>query len=208
LITQFGRACKELDIEIICANTPQAKGRVERQNQTQQDRLVKELRLAGISTIDEANRFLDEGYWEKNNLKFAIEPASSDDVHRKLLQEHNLNRILCLKEQRTLSKNLELQYENKIYQIVPNIPSWSLRKARVTIIIGLEKEMSIEYKGKDLSFRSICEQEVKGQEVDSKRIDNFLKTKKAVKVSIHHPWSQEGRAIAKINDFKRNAGCI
>ena len=94
LITQFGRACKELDIEPICANSPQAKGRVEKNNQTQQDRLVKELRLAGINTIDEANQFLDSTYWNKFNEQFAVPPASANNAYRPLLEEHDLKKIV------------------------------------------------------------------------------------------------------------------
>lgn len=202
LITQFGRACKELDIETICANSPQAKGRVERNNQTQQDRLVKELRLAKICTMDEANRFLDDVYWNVYNDKFAISPESSKDAHRELLQEHELKRILSYKKQGTLSKNLEVQCDNVIYQIVSEKPSWRLRKAKVTITKGMDGEVFIEYKGRNLPYKIYSGQEVCGKEVDSKEIDTFFHEKKTQKVAYNHPWNQQGRAVAKMKQYK------
>jgi hypothetical protein len=116
-LTQFGRALKELDIELICANSPQAKGRVERINRTLQDRLVKELRIRNINTIEKANRFLKETYLEEFNRKFAITPASKENAHRKVGKEIDLSEIFCEKHQRKVSKNFELQFENIVYQI-------------------------------------------------------------------------------------------
>ena len=94
--TQFGRAARELGIEIICAHSPQAKGRVERSNQTLQDRLVKEMRLLGISDIEAANAYLPE-FWQKHNSKFAVEPKSNTDAHVKLIGDENLDLIFCYK---------------------------------------------------------------------------------------------------------------
>jgi hypothetical protein len=202
LITQFGRACKELEIEPICASSPQAKGRVERNNKTQQDRLVKELRLEGINTIEGANKYLDKVYWNKYNNQFAVSPESSKDAHRKLLPEHNLKKILSSKKQGTLSKNLEVQCDNVIYQIVQKNPSRCLQRAKVTIIKTIEGEIYIEHNGKNLPFKVFSQQEFSGKIVDSKKIDTFFKEKKKIKVSFSHPWSKEGRARAKMNQYK------
>lgn len=202
LITQFGRACKELDIELICAHSPQAKGRVERNNQTQQDRLVKELRLAGINTIDAANEYLDEVYWDKFNRQFAVPPESLENAHRELLPEQDLEKILSHKKQGTLSINLEVQCDNVIYQIVQQTPSWRLRKAKVTIIKTLDGDVYIEHNGKNLPFKVISQQEICGKVVDAKKIDTFFKEKKARKVPFDHPWHKEGRALAKIKAYK------
>lgn len=201
LITQFGRACKELGIDIICAHSPQAKGRVERNNQTQQNRLVKELRLAGINTIDEANKFLDNVYWDTYNDKFAVPPESPMDAHRELLQEHELKKILSHKKQGTLSKNLEVQCDNVIYQIVLENPSWKLRKAKVTIIKGIDEEVYIEHNGKNLPFKILSRQEICGKTVDSKEIDTFFKEKKTRKVPYDHPWNKQGWATAKMKQY-------
>jgi len=202
LITQFGRACKELEIEPICANSPQAKGRVERNNQTQQDRLVKELRLEGINTIDEANEYLDNLYWEKFNNQFAVSPESSKNAHRELLPEHDLKKILSDKQQGTLSKNLEVQFDNVIYQIVQETPSRYLQRAKITIIKTLDGEVYIEYNGKNLPFKVFSQQEISGKIIDSKKIDTFFKEKKTTKVSFRHPWNKEGRARAKMNQYQ------
>jgi transposase len=120
-LTQFGRALKELGIRLMCANSPQAKGRVERMNQTLQDRLVKEMRLVGINDIHRANEFLLT-FWDPFNEKFSIPPRNPVSAHRPLLPEHRLERILCKKENRKISKNLEIQYNNVIYQITLDKP--------------------------------------------------------------------------------------
>jgi transposase len=115
-MTQFGRAMKELDIEIICANTPQAKGRVERVIQVMQDRLVKEMRLRDISNIETANAYASE-FMADYNARFAVHPRSSHDAHRALGLKEDLEQVFTLQKHRTLSKNLTLQYKNVIYQI-------------------------------------------------------------------------------------------
>jgi len=95
-LTQFTRAMKELDIEVVCAHSPQAKGRVERSFQTHQDRLVKELRLAGVSAIPEGNRFLREVYFPRHNARFAVPPAAPGNAHRPILPSHRLQEILSI----------------------------------------------------------------------------------------------------------------
>ena len=98
-MTQFGRALNELNIEILCANSSQAKGRVERANKTLQDRLVKELRLAGISNMEDGNAYLD-GFVERFNTKFAKAPAKSDNLHRAMNIEPNiLSEVFCFQDQ-------------------------------------------------------------------------------------------------------------
>src|SRR6185295_11533963 len=144
-ITQFGRAMSELDIKIICANTPQAKGRVERANQTLQDRLIKEMRLRGISSIEEANQYVGE-FIEKFNEKFAVVAKSTADAHRALVASEKLERILMLKESRVLSKNLSISYNRVIYQIVSKRPRYALRYQRVWVCEDRHGEIKIEYK--------------------------------------------------------------
>lgn len=118
--TQFGRAMRQLDVEIICANTPEAKGRVERANQTLQDRLIKEMRLRGICDIESANAYLPI-YIKEHNARFAVEPLNSENVHRIELPEPQvLDLIFSFQEDRKLTKNLELSYNNMIYQIKTN----------------------------------------------------------------------------------------
>lgn len=112
-MTQFGRALAELNIEILCANSSQAKGRVERANRTLQDRLVKELRLAGISKMDEGNAFL-LGFTERFNSKFAKAPAKPNDLHRALnIEPDRLSEVFCLRDKRHVTKDLMLKYDRK-----------------------------------------------------------------------------------------------
>ncbi|MDP1723122.1 MAG: ISNCY family transposase, partial [Alphaproteobacteria bacterium] len=115
--TQFHSSLRNLDIELICARSSQAKGRVERANQTLQDRLIKEMRLAKINTMEEGNAYLSE-FIIKYNQKFAIEPIQSEDAHRPLYQDAaKLRQILSQQSTRKLSKNLEISHNRLIYQI-------------------------------------------------------------------------------------------
>ncbi|RED10623.1 ISNCY family transposase [Pontivivens insulae] len=119
-MTQFGRAMAELNIEILCANSSQAKGRVERANRTLQDRLVKELRLAGISDIEAANAFLP-AFMARFNAKFAKAPARSDNLHRAMnVEPGRLEDVLCLRDKRYVGKDLTLTYERKRIRIEVN----------------------------------------------------------------------------------------
>jgi len=113
-ITQFERAMKELNIDVIHANSPQAKGRVARSNKTHQDRLVKELRLANICTIESANKFLQDFYIKQHNLKFAIQPADTTDVHRSI-KDVDLGNILCIKEERILTNDFTIKRPSTNY---------------------------------------------------------------------------------------------
>lgn len=112
-MTQFGRALAELNIEILCAHSSQAKGRVERANRTLQDRLVKELRMAGISDLEAGNAFLP-GFMVRFNARFAVVPARPDDRHRPLnMAPERLRAILCRREQRYVGQQLALSYDRQ-----------------------------------------------------------------------------------------------
>jgi len=190
-LTQFGRAAKELGIQIICANTPQAKGRVERVNKTLQDRLVKELRLRKISTIEEANSYLPT-FIEDFNKHFS-KPAKTPINAHKSIDGYDLDRIFTLKETRHLSKNLTLQYKNTIYQIKTSRSSYTLRKAHVTILEYESGKIEIEYKGEKLDFSAYHEQEHQGKEVSSKLLNEEMDklTKKKWKPARNHPWKRQ-----------------
>lgn len=196
-LTQFGRALKELDIELICANSPQAKGRVERVNQTLQDRLVKELRIRNINTIEEANRFLEEVYLEEFNQKFAVTPISKENAHRKVDKEIDLSEIFCEKHHRKVSKNFEIQFENVVYQIKLQKPFNGLIRATVTVLKKLDGSITVKYKDKTLPVVEYFKQPHNGDIVDAKMVEQFLKESKHTEVSRYHPWMQEGNAEAR-----------
>jgi transposase len=189
-ITQFGRAMQALDIQILCANTPQAKGRVERANQTLQDRLVKELRLAGISDATTANAYL-ETFRLDFNQRFAVVPRSAHDAHRPLLAKDDLALILSHQETRILTKNLTLQYYQVFYQIQTDRPCYALNKATVTVCQSASGEVRILYHGKPLAYTLFQKQARQAVEVNSKTIDAELQhLEKAHKPPANHPWRQ------------------
>lgn len=191
-LTQFGRAMQELDIQIICANTPQAKGRIERANQTLQDRLVKELRLQGISDIDRANAYLPE-FREDFNRRFAVQPHSNHDAHRPLLPTENLALILTHQETRTLSKNLTVQANQIIYQIQSDRPGYALRNAQVTVCENAQGEIAILYQNKPLAYTIFHKPTRQAEVVDTKTLDRQIKTPKPP--APDHPWRTYGHHL-------------
>jgi len=192
-MTQFGRAMKELDIEIICANSPQAKGRVERAIQILQNRLVKEMRLRDISSIAAANEYATE-FIEDYNARFAVQPRSLHDVHRSLLPNDDLERVFTLQEHRILSKNLTLQYKKVIYQIQTSRPSYAMRKAPVIVCENHQGQIDILYKSQSLDYTIYQEQHRQAEVVSSKSIDDKLK--KSHKPAKDHPWRRYGHRIS------------
>jgi len=151
--TQFTRALRTLDIEPIHAGTPQAKGRVERANRTLQDRLVKELRLRGISDMAAANAFLP-AFMEGYNRRFAVAPREPADAHRPVLHDAGeLALILCPHHERTLSKNLTCRFANREYQVRLSRPGYALRGARVTVCEGFDGSVTLLRKGRALPHR-------------------------------------------------------
>ena len=132
-MTQFGRALHALNIDIICANSSQAKGRVERANGTLQDRLVKEMRLSGIDTIAAGNAFLP-AFMDDYNARFAKAPLEDRDVHRPLAGHDDLDDAFAWKEERTVSMNLTLQYDQVLFILEPTGIARSLARKRVTVI--------------------------------------------------------------------------
>ncbi len=187
-LTQFGRAMQELEIVIICANTPQAKGRVERANLTMQDRLVKEMRLLGISSMEEGNAYLPE-FMEDFNRRFAVSPRSNHDAHRLLLLKDNLDQILTWQETRIISKNLSIQFKNLVYQIQTNRPSYALRKAKVTVCLEADGKVTILYKGKELAYTIFKKQAKQSEVLSSKDVDQKVDmVRKDYKPAADHPW--------------------
>lgn len=155
-LTQYGRALKELDIELIPARSPQAKGRVERVFGTLQDRLVKELRLRGISTIDEADHFVQTTYLSRHNAKFAVAPKRAVDFHRSL-EGYDLARIFCVKEQRRVANDLTLSYRKRLLQLSPQQPTIVSPGTVVTVEESLSGQLTLFVRRSMLSFKEILE---------------------------------------------------
>ncbi|WP_299831996.1 ISNCY family transposase [uncultured Roseobacter sp.] len=151
-LTQFGRALAELNIEILCANSSQAKGRVERANRTLQDRLVKELRIAGISSMEDGNGFL-EGFVERYNAKFAKAPARTDNLHRALnIEPDRLGEVFCLRDKRYVTKDLTLKYDHKRIRLEVNDLTRSLVGKYVDTFEFPDGRIQIRTKGVALPF--------------------------------------------------------
>jgi transposase len=193
--TQFGRAVRELGIESICANSPQAKGRVENANGTLQDRLVKEMRLRRINTIEAANAYLPEFIQGWDN-RFAVEARSTVDAHRKdLPDEKTLDLIFGFQYDRKLSKNLELSYDNIIYQIKINKPGYGLRHAVITVCEDLSGIITLLYKGRTLDYVCHKKQNRAPEIVGAKQLDGKLEQIKKYIPGPNHPWRRYANII-------------
>lgn len=152
--TQFGRALRELDIDLIRARSPQAKGRVERSFGTAQDRVVKEMRLAKVKTIDQANALLDGGLLAKHNRLFAVPPRDSSDAHRAVGTAFNVAAILSVQEQRTVANDYTVRFENRHYQLDKPIYAGE-RGGKVVIEIRLDGSMAIRLGKHYLKYHEI-----------------------------------------------------
>ncbi|QAX32210.1 ISNCY family transposase [Leisingera sp. NJS204] len=152
-MTRSGRALNELNIEILCANSSQAKGRVERANRTLQDRLVKELRLAGISDMEAGNAFL-EGFKNRFNAKFAKAPAKPDNLHRALnVEPDRLAEVLCWRENRYAGKQLTFSYDRKRIMPEENELSRALVGKYADTYAFADGRFEVRWKGQALPYR-------------------------------------------------------
>ena len=174
-MTQFGRALHALNIDIICANSSQAKGRVERAHKTLQDRLVKELRLAGACSLAEGNALLPR-FMADYNARFAKVPADKKDLHRPLHARDDLEDAFAWKEERTLSQALTLQYDKVIFILEPTDQANAAIGKRVTVIDYPDGRLSIRHNGIELAYRTFdkLRQVDQGAVADNKRLGPIL----------------------------------
>ena len=152
--TQFKRTLSELGIQVIHAHSPQAKGRVERVFRTLQDRLVKEMRLAGVKSLEEANRFLDR-YLAKYNRRFAREAMEPGDLHRRLPKSVVLDDVLCIKGSRTVNEGYVVKWRGRMF--VLKKPSLTLRQQKLTVLERFDGRLALRFKGRDLEYRQVPE---------------------------------------------------
>ena len=152
-MTQFGRALHALNIDIICANSSPAKGRVERANKTLQDRLVKELRLADAATLADGNALLP-AFIADYNARFAKAPANNKDLHRPLRAGDDLDDAFAWKEERTPSQALTLQYDKVMFILEPSEPAKAAIGKRVTVVDYPDGRLAIRYRGVELAYRT------------------------------------------------------
>jgi hypothetical protein len=152
--SHFGKACGRLGIEAIAANSPQAKGRVERSRGADQKRLIKEMRLENISTIEQANVFLAEYYLPKMNGKFTRPPKNADGAHVKLGKAHLVD-ILCTEDERIVSKDFIIRFECRLFQILPEAKRKPRPGDSVLVRKKLDLSILILWKDKPLPVKEI-----------------------------------------------------
>lgn len=176
-LSEFERALKELGVEVSHAHSPQAKGRIERLFRTFQDRVIKEMRLRGIKTLEEGNQFLEQ-YLPLYNKRFSVRPREKDDVHRPLPRGIDLDAILCIKTERTLRNDFTVAHSHKLYQIEE-----ATRASKVIVQDRLDGSMRVTYQGRALRFREITERPLKEnkQPMTTRRSKTYIPP-------ADHPW--------------------
>jgi hypothetical protein len=186
MITQFQRASKELGIRLITAHSPEGKGRVERMFQTLQDRLVKEMRLASICTIDEANAFL-QTYIPKFNTQFAVVAHTDGDAHRTLGNDTkpDLHTILAKHDERVVMNDYTVRFENKYFQLKQEQPTTVYKKDKVTIIQRTDGSIGIQLKDVFLHYDVLPKRPVK---VINIALPAIAKQTTTYKPPPNHPW--------------------
>ena len=202
--TQFSRAARDLGIECIHAHSPQAKGRVERANQTLQDRLVKEMRLAGINNSAEANAWL-LGYIKDYNRRFSVNPRSEVDAHSPFIGT-DLTNILSVHTTRTLSKNLSCQFENKLLQVETTGKGLALRGSDVTVLEHFDGRCDLMWRKKKLNYSVSQKEKKQAETTDGKtvnqRVDDAL-VKRFKKGSATKPKESSNIQLGKSTKLRK-----
>ena len=180
--SQFGRALGELGVELIPAHSPQAKGRVERLFKTFQDRVIKEMRLANVSTLDAANQFLQD-YLPIYNQRFSVQPVQPADLHRPRPASRELDRSLCIKTTRCLRRDWTVAHHGHLYQVQTNV-----RATHVQVEERVDGTMRMTHQGRVLVYHAITARPVKAAE--AKKVP---RPRHPVTPRPDHPWRQRRR---------------
>jgi hypothetical protein len=199
-VTQFGRMCQKLDIQIIAANSPQAKGRVERSNGTHQDRLIKKMGRKKIRTHEAANRFLQEEYLADHNARFAREPAEPQDYHRKAPNAREREQVFCLETERSISNDWVVRYGNRYFQLERQV-DYPPRQAQVMVCEWEDGRIEIRYQGKARPYREIEAPQPKPPAPI--RMGEQPRRRSCWKPPAHHPWKRPGPAAALRKELVR-----
>jgi len=187
--TQFGRMCHALGIQIIAASSPQAKGRVERDHGTHQDRLVKKLRRLGIADDAAANAYLTATYWPAHNARFAQAPTAPADFHRPSPRADDLDRIFRLEVSRTVGQDWVVRYQNRLLQLAPQSGQ---APARSTVLIGVDPHgaLTITYRGRVVAWQEITAPVSPAIGAEPARPKTPPPAARARRPSADHPWRQ------------------
>ena len=193
-ITQFGRMCRKLGIELIAASSPQAKGRVERMHGTHQDRLVKKLRRKGIASHADANVYLESEYLAEHNQRFRRRAARPENYHRRAPGATKLDRIFRLESERVISDDWVVRYGGRFFQLEPKSPHYAPARGRVVVCEGPDGRVDIEYRGHRVSWREIeAPAQARNSEPQpvTKRAAPAMKRKWVPPAN--HPWREAAR---------------
>jgi transposase len=200
--TQFGRMCASLGIQIIAASSPQAKGRVERNHGTHQDRLVKKLRRLGIADATAANAFLETTYLPEHNARFAQAPASTDDFHRRTPSRTTLDRVLQLEETRVLSNDWVIRYDTRFFQVARQSHQ---APARSTVLVRENASGAIEIRYRDRLMPWTEIAAPMKPTPAAKRPPLSSAPHRPARPSADHPWRRDTRAIDRERALSRAA---
>ncbi len=194
-LTQFERAMKELNIEVIHAHSPEAKGRVEKLFGTLQDRLIKELRLRNISTINEANQFLASEFLPQFNAKFMVEPRSKVNLHKELTakEKNALDSIFSKQYEKTVRNDFTVWHNKKYYQLEADQPVTVCKQDKVTVEARPDNTIHFRLRGKYLNYRLLPEKPKKLSQSKNNQPWVIAATAK-YKPPVDHPWRQTARA--------------
>lgn len=191
-MTQFTRAMSELGVDVICADSPQAKGRVERGFDTHQDRLVKELRLRAISDMGAANRYLWGQYIPSHNARYAVDPAANGDAHRPMLASHRLDQIFSLRTPRTLMNDFTLRWDNKFFQVLDHQRVRVDPGDKIEVEQRLDGSLHLRCKDVYLNFKIIAKRAYRphllARQSGAKQYDNPRIKGRVWRPAKNHPW--------------------
>lgn len=185
-LTQFGRAMQELDVKLILAHSPQAKGRVERRHAVFQDRLIKALRLSGISDLASANRFLDETFLPDLQRRFVVPAASKADLHRRVPRGIRLERVLAFQESRMVQNDWTVQWRGRWFQIDERERSAALARKRLLVIEQLDGRIELIFRGRALTWHELPERPRRDKTAPAGVPQGF--TRLGHKAAANHPW--------------------
>jgi helix-turn-helix protein len=184
--TQFGRAMKELSVELICAHSPQAKGRVERRNAVFQDRLVKEMRLRNIRSMDQGNALLEKMFLADMNQRYAVKARKQQDLHRPVDAQVRLEDVLCVQEERVVGQDWCVRWRNRWLQIQKEHAGLNLANKRVRVKQRAGGELIVEHKGQRLTCRELSQRPTPARSRKKPAVNN-----RKWKPSANHPWNRE-----------------
>jgi len=201
--TQFGRMCERLEIRIIAASSPQAKGRVERNNGVHQDRLVKKLRRQGIQSYEATNEYLEAEYLAEHNQRFARAAARAENYHVKTPSAAKLREVFRLETERWISNDWVVQYRGHFLQLRPQNRRYGPRKAKALICEWEDGAVEVHYRGEAMEYEDLV---VRPQVVQAAPRESRSEPAKKVEIkpAKEHPWRQGYEQRMKLQKLNRS----